>query len=681
MSDPASDTTNEGHARREIAVLLSRFPLITETFILREVIEMERQGQPVRLVPMIRESPAVVHPEAIPWVERALFTPWVSGAIALANLRAFLRRPLFYSRTALELLGGMLRSADFLLRTVALFPKSVYLAERLEKEGIRHVHAHYATHPATMAMIIARFAPSITFSFTAHAHDIFVNRVMLAPKLARAAGVRAISRFNRTYLAALYPAIPAEKIGVIRVGIDPGAYRNENRPDDLPLRILCVAALKPYKGIHVLIEACRLLQERGVDFLCEIVGDGPLRRHVEAQIARCGVSRRVVLLGARPQEEVAALIKRSAIFALPSVIAHDNQMEGIPVALMEAMAASRPVVASALSGIPELVENDVTGLLVDANNPEILASALQRLANDPGLRRRLGEAGRRKVEEDFDLRTNVGALLAWIDGMNPPADLDVPALRRKGKGVGVREVCSTGDSRVARILIAGDARPIEAILKEHRVRDGESAPPAVRASREAEILSELHRRSDPGDLALTVPEPIAVEGSAVVMRVAPGVRLDDLLRRMRFGADDASLESAVAGAGKWLRWFHRQRGLDGAEGALVHGDYWPGNVFIDDGTVSVVDFEGARPGDPVDDVGYFLVHMELFFPPPLRGRFRRLRRIFLQSHFEGALPDSGDVERAEAAVARALSRRLETSGARTRLQRFVLAHHRRPGVA
>lgn len=673
--------SDQGRARREIAVLLSRFPLITETFILREVIEMERQGQPVRLVPMIRESPAVVHPDAIPWVQRALFTPWMSGAIALANLRAFLRRPLLYLGAALELFGGMLRSPDFLLRTLALFPKSVYLAERLASEGIRHVHAHYATHPTTMAMIIARFAPSITFSFTAHAHDIFVNRVMLAPKLQRAAGVRAISRFNRSYLAALYPAIRAAKVEVIRVGIDPRAYRNEIRPDDAPLRILCVAALKPYKGIHVLVEACRLLEERGVDFVCEIVGEGPLRRQVEAQIARCGVARRVLLLGARPQEEVAAMIKRAAIFALPSVIAHDNQMEGIPVALMEAMAASRPVVASALSGIPELVENEVTGLLVDANNPEILAAALHRLADDPDLRRRLGEAGRLRVEADFDLRTNVAALLRWIDGMNPPGDVGVPGVLRTGKGAGIRDVRSTADSRVARVLLAGDPAAAEAILKEHRAREGESAPPAARAAREADILRDLHRRTRLGDLELTVPEPIALDGPAVVMRVAPGARLDDLLRRGRFGADGARLERAVAGAAEWLRWFHAQRGVAGADDVLVHGDYWPGNVFVDDRSVTVVDFEGARPGDPIDDVGYFLVHMEVFFPPPLRGRFGRLRRIFLDTYFDGALRQDGDVERAEAAVARALSRRLATSGLRTRLQRFVLAHHRRPGVA
>ncbi len=668
-------------ARREIAVLLSRFPLITETFILREVIEMERQGQPVRLVPMIRETPAVVHPEALPWVGRALYTPWLSGAIAGANARALVRGPATYLRTVFELLVGMARSPSFLLRTMALFPKSVYLAERLEREGIRHVHAHYATHPATMAMIIARFAPAITYSFTAHAHDIFVNRVMLAPKLARAAGVRAISRFNRTYLAALYPGIPPDKVEVIRVGIEPGAYRTAYEPQEPPLRILTVAALKPYKGIRVLVEACRILARDGLEFVCEIVGDGPLRKSLEAQIARSGAETRIRLAGAKTQNEVAAMMKAASLFVLPSVVAADGQMEGIPVALMEAMAASRPVIATPLSGIPELVHDCGTGLLVDANNPDLLARAIRRVAGDLELRRRLGDAGRAAVEENFDLRTNVRALIGWIDRMNPPADIDCPPLRDDHGCLGVRGIRETPDSRVARVVLARRGEePLEAILKEHRARPGESAPPAARAAREARVLAELHARSARSGRRLTVPEPLAADGAIVAMRPAEGARLDDVLRRARLHAEGMTrLEREIEGAASWLRWFHRQDGIAG--GSLVHGDFWPGNVFVSDAAITVVDFEGARPGDPLDDVAYFLVHTELYFPPPLRGRFRRLRERFLDAYFNGAIRPVAALARAEAAAARALSRRLETPGLRAQLQRLVLAHHRRAGTA
>jgi glycosyltransferase involved in cell wall biosynthesis/aminoglycoside phosphotransferase (APT) family kinase protein len=613
---------------------------------------------------------------------RALFTPWISPAIAMANLRAFVRSPLVYLGTIIELLAGTVRSPGFLARTIALFPKSVYLAERLEREGIRHVHAHYATHPATMAMIVARFAPSITYSFTAHAHDIFVNRAMLAPKLARAAGVRAISRFNRSFLAALYPAIAPEKIEVIRVGIQPETYRAPYEPEEPPLRILTVAALKPYKGIRVLIEACRILAGRGVDFVCEIVGDGPLRKALETQIARGGLGARVRLAGARPQGEVAAMMKGASLFVLPSVVAHDHQMEGIPVALMEAMAASRPVIATALSGVPELVEDCVTGLLVDANNPDLLAAAIRRAAGDLELRRRLGDAGRRAVEEKFDLSSNVASLVEWLDRMNPPADVDCPALREGAARVGVRGgVRTTPDSRVARAIVSGGSTAFagDLVLKEHRARAGESAPPQVRAAREARVLRDLHARSSTEGLRLTVPEPVAASGTVVAMRVAEGTRLDDLIRMERRRPEGgARLEREIEGAASWLRWFHRQMGIGGSDGALVHGDYWPGNIFVSDDAITVVDFEGARPGDPLDDVAYFLVHAEIFFPPPFRRRFHALRERFLDAYFAGEVRPAAAIARAEAAAARALSRRLEARGVRAQIQRFVLARHRRP---
>lgn len=665
-------TAGRSPVRRQIAVLLSRFPLITETFILREVIELERQGQPVLLVPMIRENPAVVHPEALPWVERALFTPWMSMSIAAANVRMFLRQPLVYLRTVGQLIAGMIRSPDFLFRTAALFPKSVYVAERLAAEDIRHVHAHYATHPATMAMIISRFVPGLTYSITAHAHDIFVNRTMLGPKLASAAGIRVISRFNRGYLAALFPQIPLQKIEVIRVGIEPENYRAPTPAVDAPFRILTVAGLKPYKGIRILIEACASLRRSGVAFVCDIVGDGPLRRTLAAQIQRAGLEEHVHLAGARPQGEVAEMIRLATVFVLPSIIAPDGQMEGIPVALMEAMAASRPVVASALSGVPELIEHGVTGLLVDPNNPEMLANAIRRIADDPEAAARLGEAGRERVAAEFALRENVSRLREWLDRMNPAADVSVAPLIPDHVDAGLREIHETRDSTVVRMILArGSSEPDDVVVKEHRSRDGQSAPPEIRAAREAQILRELFARaSDHHGRRLTVPELLRIESAFVLMRAAPGVRLDALIRSDRLG-DLVRLEEAIVDAASWLRWFHQS----GDDGVRVHGDFWPGNVFISRDAVTVIDLEGVRPGNAVDDLAWFLVHLELFFPPPLGRRFRRLRAAFLRGYYGDEVP-LREVVRAEAAVAGMVRRSLESKGLRGQLARFQLAHHR-----
>jgi colanic acid/amylovoran biosynthesis glycosyltransferase len=235
---------------------MSRFPSVTETFILREMIEMERQGQPVTLVPMLKESPPVLHDAAKPWTDRAIYTRYISLSILGANLRMFLRRPLRYLSLIGRLKLGTLKSPGMLLRTLAVFPKSVYLAEQLSKEGVRHVHAHFATHPTTMALIIASLS-DITFSFTVHAHDIQVDRSLLDWKLRETRFVRSISDFNRRFLEELYPHVRG-KIEVIHVGIEPEVYENSGTriaPAGPTPRILCVAAHRPYKGLPVLIEA------------------------------------------------------------------------------------------------------------------------------------------------------------------------------------------------------------------------------------------------------------------------------------------------------------------------------------------------------------------------------------------------------------------------------------------
>jgi colanic acid/amylovoran biosynthesis glycosyltransferase len=399
---------------------MSRFPTVTETFILREMIEMERQAQPVRVVPMIRENPRVIHEAAKPWVARALYTPFLSLPIVLANIRTMLRQPLRYFGLLARLKLGTITSPEVFARTLAVFPKSVYLAEQLRREGIRHIHAHYATHPSTMALIIASLS-DITFSFTVHAHDIQVNRALLRWKLRETRFVRSISDFNRRFLEELYPAEATGKIDVIHVGIEPQPYEENGRrvqPSAGPPKILCVAAHKPYKGLPVLIEACRILRDKGVSFVCDIVGDGPMRAELESMIRAANLESVVRIAGARPQEEVTRMMAEASVFALPSIIAPDGQMEGIPVALMEALASGRPVVTTAISGIPELVENEVNGMLVPPGDAAAFATALELVLSDPAMRVEMGRHGQRKVRAEFTLDECTRMLVARLDREN-----------------------------------------------------------------------------------------------------------------------------------------------------------------------------------------------------------------------------------------------------------------------
>lgn len=403
--------------RDAVAVFLSRFPSVTETFILREVTEMERQGQPVRLVPMLRENPPVIHEAAKPWTVRALYTQYLSPAIALANLRMFLRRPFRYLSLFARLKLGTLRSPGMFVRTLLLFPKSVFLAQELQREGIRHIHAHYATHPSTMALIIASLT-DITFSFTVHAHDIQVDRSLLRWKLRETRFVRSISDYNKRFLEKLYPREAAGKIEVVHVGIEPDQYEENARKrpaasDGVP-KILCVAAHRPYKGLPVLIEACRLLEERGVAFRCDVLGHGPMREELERMVAASGTGDVFHLLGAQPEHVVSKMMGEARLFVLPSIIASDGQMEGIPVALMEAMASARAVVSTRISGIPELVEHGVNGLLVEPGDAVALADALQELLRDQERAEEMGRRGQQKVRAEFTLAGTVTQLITRL---------------------------------------------------------------------------------------------------------------------------------------------------------------------------------------------------------------------------------------------------------------------------
>ncbi|HVR43502.1 MAG TPA: glycosyltransferase [Thermoanaerobaculia bacterium] len=672
--------------RRPIAVLLSRFPLITETFILREISELERQGQPVVLVPMIEEHPRVVHDEARPWQERAICTPFLSIPIARATIRTLVRRP----RLSLTLLAWIVRGSvmrpDTLVRSLMLFPKSVYLASRLRDEGVAHLHAHFATHPATMALIISSLT-SIPFSFTVHAHDIFVDRSLLRRKLREASFVRAISQFNRLFLERLHPMEAAGKIEVVHVGIDPRRYvaRAAEPSRSATPTVLCVAALKPYKGLTYLIRASRILASEGVDFRVEIVGRGPLAWRLRAEIARHHLTGRVVLRGALTQSEVARAVAACEVFVLPSIIAADGQMEGIPVSLMEAMAARKPVVATAISGIPELVEHEVSGLLIDPANPNHLAAAIRELLDNPDKAARLGRAGAGVVAREFSLEPSVRALIGVIDRHAPPGRLELTsaaAAAIPAAAWGLRCTHQRIDSRVVELIAAAPGGPREIIVKQHLPRSGESRPPQTRAEEEYEVLRRLAEAFEPhesGGVTLGVPAAISLDRSAaiVVMERARGTPMDVLIRRARKGSRPAidRLLAAAAGAGAWIAALQRTGGEDGGpllerlagraealassgkiargfaglarrrierlatrlassprRGVAHHGDFWPGNVFFSPDRVEVIDLEGFRFGLPAEDLAWFLVHARLYLAFRHPELLRRVERGLLEGY-------------------------------------------------
>jgi glycosyltransferase involved in cell wall biosynthesis/peptidoglycan/xylan/chitin deacetylase (PgdA/CDA1 family) len=394
-----------------VAYIMSRFPKLSETFVLNEMVACEAQGVPVELFPLLRERQAVAHPEVDAWIGRARFQPFVSPAIIASNFRFLREQP----RRYVGLLGDVLRetwgSANFFVGALGIFPKSVRFAEEMRLKGVTHVHAHFATHPALSAFIVHRLT-GIPFSFTAHGSDLHVERRMLDRKVEAAAFAVTVSAYNRDVILRECGAHVRDKVHVVHCGVDPEVFRpaSGRRRGIRPFRLVCVASFEEVKGHRYLVDACRLLRDRSLDFECDLVGEGPLRRTIEARAQAAGLGGQLHFLGGLPRPQVARLLAEADAAVLASHPTRGGKREGIPVALMEAMAAGLPVVATAISGIPELVQAGVTGFLVPSADPVALAGALERLGADGSLRHRMGTAGRAKVEREFNLRVNTARL-------------------------------------------------------------------------------------------------------------------------------------------------------------------------------------------------------------------------------------------------------------------------------
>jgi len=396
---------------KKIAYTMSRFPKITETFILYEILELQKQGIEVSLFPILKEEDSVRHPEAEALMEKAHFYSPFSMRVLRAQLHWLMRKPLTYFKIWWYTFLGNLRSPKFMSRAIVTVPVAAAFAVTMEEMEIEHFHAHYATHPTLVAYVVNQLT-GIPYSLTAHAHDIYVDRSMLKRKLEPASFVVAISDYNRRLLSDLYGSEIARKIKVVHCGTDPDIFTPREHPKQSDtFTMVCVGRLLEMKGQTYLVDACNILKERGVKFECLFVGDGEDREMLTEQIQRLGLQDEVKILGFQPRQQVKELLNQADVMLLPSVITSTGKMEGIPVALMEALATGIPVISTKISGIPELIEDGVSGLLVPERDAKQLAEAIYRLYDEPELREQFAEKGREKVLEEFNLITNSKALI------------------------------------------------------------------------------------------------------------------------------------------------------------------------------------------------------------------------------------------------------------------------------
>jgi colanic acid/amylovoran biosynthesis glycosyltransferase len=397
-----------------VAYVMSRFPKVSETFVLNEILAVERAGVHVRLQPLLRERPRVLHPGAADLVARADYQPFISGPIVSSQVWFLLHRPRRYLRTLREVLVGTAGSLNFTLGAIGIFPKVVHVARLLERDGVSHVHCHFANHPALAGFVIQRLG-GIPYSFTAHGSDLHVDRHMLPQKVEAAEVVVTISEDNRRLIVTECGAWADAKVHVVRCGVDTRIFRP--RPGDRgdgPCRLLCIGTLHEVKGQHLLLEAVSTLHARGVGVTLTCVGDGPMRRALERRSQDLRLGDVVRFTGDADRQGVLDALDDADVLVAPSVPTAGGKREGIPVVLMEAMACGLPVVASRLSGIPELVRDGRDGLLVPPGDVTALVDAIAHLASDASSRARLGREARRRILAEYDLETNVSRLLELI---------------------------------------------------------------------------------------------------------------------------------------------------------------------------------------------------------------------------------------------------------------------------
>jgi glycosyltransferase involved in cell wall biosynthesis len=306
------------------------------------------------------------------------------------------------------------------LAGVQYFWHAGWLARAFEQDGITHLHAHFAHVPASVAHVV-HLLTGLPYSVTAHAKDIYTSPPdRLAIRLRAARFVVTCTGYNAQYLAGLMGTAAAQRLHRIYHGVDLHRFGpnsctapDPRTPGDTPT-ILAVGRLVEKKGYPYLIDACRLLIDRGYDVRLRIVGAGEMKDALRRHIAEVGLDERVELLGARSQDEVIELYRTATVFTLPCVVLDNGDRDGIPNVLVEAMRVGLPVISTAVSGIPELVVDEETGLLVPPRDAQALASALGRLLDDAELRARLAAGAAHRVAHEFDLAANAAMLKALL---------------------------------------------------------------------------------------------------------------------------------------------------------------------------------------------------------------------------------------------------------------------------
>lgn len=403
---------------KRIAYIGMEIPALSATFVYNEIFSLEKINFRVTPISVHYPNDSAAGNNIIELKNRTYFLYRNSiWAFILANIRCMFRFTSGYFNTLLMSISDSLKVGIFshtgkgILYRFFVSPKAAAI---ILKSGCLHIHAHFA-HIATDIAMYASGISGIPFSFTSHANDLFQRGWLLKEKVERSKFAVTISEYNRHFLAD--NGAPIDKIHVIHCGVDTESFKPRTLvcKSDTP-KIGTIGRMVDKKGFDILIDACEILYKKGQPFNLEIAGSGPLHDDLQKHVNDNNLSERITLIGALPHDKVSDWLKSKDIFVLPCKKDRYGDMDGIPVVLMEAMAMGVPIISSRISGIPELVNDGITGLLIEENNTEALSEAIIKIVSDIWLRDKIIMNGIEKVRNDFCLSKNVKILSDLFKG-------------------------------------------------------------------------------------------------------------------------------------------------------------------------------------------------------------------------------------------------------------------------
>lgn len=407
--------SESGTTRLCIAYVLRRFPVLSETFVTHEILELRRAGVRVLVLSLLKSQDKIVTQDVLEVCQQDVYyAPFLSIPILARQVGAMMYYPLRYLRTLATTVFEKKPAVLDLAKALAVFPKSVHFGRLCRQAGVSHIHAHWPGLATLGAEVVSTIC-GVPFSFTVHTIGD-IEYVGLYEQSKHARTIRAISHYHRLLMTGRFPEF-ADKVEMIRVMSTWSDERVQRQDIRLSYRrcgqVLAIGRLIEKKGFRYLIEAVRILRARGVRIQCQIVGDGPLRDMLADMIQSYDLEEMFQLVGAVPHERVFVYLSECDVLVVPSVRVDDKEgmEDGLPLVILEAMTVGKPVVTTDAGAICETVQDGVTGLLVPQGDSERLADAIEHLLANPRLCHEIGMQAKGFINEEFDSLQTVRALM------------------------------------------------------------------------------------------------------------------------------------------------------------------------------------------------------------------------------------------------------------------------------